>query len=53
MLFERYAPFVANALADDGSRFERLMDGVAGIIVREQRRGIVRLRGHKDTVHEF
>jgi len=29
MLFERYAPFVANALADDGSRFERMMDGVA------------------------
>lgn len=28
MLFERYAPFVANALADDGSRFERMMDGV-------------------------
>ncbi|MFP4063054.1 MAG: hypothetical protein ACLFS2_09710 [Halochromatium sp.] len=27
MLFERYAPFVANALADDGSRFERMMDG--------------------------
>lgn len=25
MLFERYAPFVANALADDGSRFERMM----------------------------
>ncbi|TQE98574.1 MAG: hypothetical protein FKY71_13120 [Spiribacter salinus] len=29
MLFERYAPFVANALADDGSRFERMMSGVA------------------------
>jgi len=27
MLFERYAPFVANALADDSSRFERMMDG--------------------------
>ncbi|MFP4063049.1 MAG: Arm DNA-binding domain-containing protein [Halochromatium sp.] len=27
MLFERYAPFVANALADDGSRFERMMNG--------------------------
>jgi hypothetical protein len=25
MLFERYAPFVANALADDGSQFERMM----------------------------
>jgi integrase len=30
MLFERYAPFVANALADDGSRFERMMAGNAG-----------------------
>lgn len=30
MLSERYAPFVANALADDGSQFERMMDGVEG-----------------------
>jgi hypothetical protein len=29
MLFERYALFVANALADDGSRLERMMDWVA------------------------
>lgn len=29
MLFDRYAPFVANALADDGTRFERMMAGVA------------------------
>jgi integrase len=29
MLFARYAPFVANALADDGSRFERMMSGLA------------------------
>jgi hypothetical protein len=28
MLSERYAPFVANAHADGGSRFERMMDGV-------------------------
>jgi integrase len=28
MLFERYAPFVANAHADDGSGFERTMDGI-------------------------
>ncbi|WP_187147884.1 hypothetical protein [Halorhodospira halophila] len=25
MLFERYAPFVANALGDDGSAFEAMM----------------------------
>ena len=30
MLYERYAPFVANALADDGSAFEAMMAGCAG-----------------------
>jgi hypothetical protein len=39
MLFERYAPFVTNALTDDGSRFERMMMGSR---MAEKGRGIDR-----------